>query len=281
MPASRPKHPGIQAAATSSACASGRWRTFRSAASVSRRPGYGTRVRLAGRRRTLTSSTLHLMSEPAENSDGTVRNLRPWKPGQSGRPGGRPKGVAKAVREVCGGSPLHLAHGLLEIAEDPKVRPRDRIAAYSELLDRGWGKASAFATSKQVTRSNWTRWPQRSGRSQSSSGPGKPRPSERNPDSDKDPPQWQGSTRARLRDRRHALEPQQPARRHRRYVHPPRGRGAFVEDVCGDDPELASYVRIEERELEAGGLNLASARAQVEDPRAHSTVTSRTPASDV
>ena len=86
------------------------------------------------------------MSEPAENSDGTVRNLRPWKPGQSGNPGGRPKGVAKTVREVCGGSPLRLAHGLLEIAEDPKVRPRDRIAAYSELLDRGWGKAPAFAS---------------------------------------------------------------------------------------------------------------------------------------
>jgi hypothetical protein len=27
--------------------------------------------------------------------------------------------------------------------------------------------------------------------------------------------------------------------------------------VRGDDPELASYLRIEERELEAGGLNQA------------------------
>ncbi len=26
----------------------------------------------------------------------------------------------------------------------------------------------------------------------------------------------------------------------------------FIEDVRGDDPELASYLRIEERELEAG-----------------------------
>jgi hypothetical protein len=33
----------------------------------------------------------------------------------------------------------------LEIAENPKVRERDRIAAYRELLDRGWGKAPAFA----------------------------------------------------------------------------------------------------------------------------------------
>ena len=29
----------------------------------------------------------------------------------------------------------------------------------------------------------------------------------------------------------------------------------FVEQACGDDPELASYLRIEERELEAGGRN--------------------------
>jgi hypothetical protein len=29
----------------------------------------------------------------------------------------------------------------------------------------------------------------------------------------------------------------------------------FVEEVRGDDPELARHLRIEERELEAGGLN--------------------------
>ena len=29
----------------------------------------------------------------------------------------------------------------------------------------------------------------------------------------------------------------------------------FIEEVRGDDPELAGYLRIEERKLEAGGLN--------------------------
>jgi hypothetical protein len=29
----------------------------------------------------------------------------------------------------------------------------------------------------------------------------------------------------------------------------------FIEEVRGDDPELASYLRIEERQLETGGLN--------------------------
>ena len=29
----------------------------------------------------------------------------------------------------------------------------------------------------------------------------------------------------------------------------------FIEEVRGDDPDLASFLRIEERELEAGGRN--------------------------
>jgi hypothetical protein len=29
----------------------------------------------------------------------------------------------------------------------------------------------------------------------------------------------------------------------------------FIWEVCGDEPELARLLRIEERELEAGGLN--------------------------
>ena len=34
----------------------------------------------------------------------------------------------------------------------------------------------------------------------------------------------------------------------------------FIEEVRGDDPELASYLRIEERELAAGGLNYREPR---------------------
>jgi hypothetical protein len=35
---------------------------------------------------------------------------------------------------------------MLEIAENPKAHDRDRVAACRELLDRGWGKAPAFAS---------------------------------------------------------------------------------------------------------------------------------------
>ena len=85
----------------------------------------------------------------AENNHETTRpggiTGNGFKPGQSGNPGGRPKGLAKTVRDICGGSPLRLAQVLLEIAEDPKAHNRDRVAASRELFDRGWGKAPAFA----------------------------------------------------------------------------------------------------------------------------------------
>jgi hypothetical protein len=53
-----------------------------------------------------------------------------------------------------------------------------------------------------------------------------------------------------------AVSPRLPARRLGRGVHPPRDAESFIEEVRGDDPEVAAKLSVEERELEGvGGLN--------------------------
>ena len=62
------------------------------------------------------------------------KNLRPWKPGQSGNPGGRPKGIARLAREH-GDKALNVLVSALD-DDDGRIR----IAAAREILDRGYGK---------------------------------------------------------------------------------------------------------------------------------------------
>lgn len=66
---------------------------------------------------------------------------KPWlfKPGQSGNPGGRSKGIAAIAREHKDKCIQVLAEALE--SDDAKTR----IAAAKELLDRGYGKAIAMS----------------------------------------------------------------------------------------------------------------------------------------
>ena len=61
-----------------------------------------------------------------------------WKKGQSGNPGGRPKEVAE-VRELSRQYTDEAIQTLVTLMQSAKVE-RTRLAAASELLDRGYGR---------------------------------------------------------------------------------------------------------------------------------------------
>ena len=86
-----------------------------------------------------------LWPQPATAKRDKRENLRPWKPGQSGNPSGRPKGIATQARELIGDDPSRLLNVFLEIAEDTRQKAADRRAAAESLLDRAYGKAPAYA----------------------------------------------------------------------------------------------------------------------------------------
>lgn len=86
----------------------------------------------------------HVSAAPRVGEPGAGR---PFEKGKSGNPSGRPKGIAKAAREALGGDPVALMTRLRDIAlgEVQGARVADQISAARELLDRGYGKAPAFA----------------------------------------------------------------------------------------------------------------------------------------
>jgi hypothetical protein len=64
-----------------------------------------------------------------------------FMPGQSGNPGGRPKGLVRRIREETRDGD-ELVEFMVRVFRDEDAPRRDRIAAVEWLADRGWGKAA-------------------------------------------------------------------------------------------------------------------------------------------
>src|SRR6202011_4050619 len=76
---------------------------------------------------------------------------RGFRPGQSGNPGGRPKGLATLAREAVGGGRdlvafyLAVFKGDTKVLRTRKITMRDRLQAAEWLAERGWGKSPVVA----------------------------------------------------------------------------------------------------------------------------------------
>jgi len=90
------------------------------------------------------------MPDETQNRNGSDRERVNGKfaPGVSGNPGGRPKGIAAAVRDAYPAN--EIVAGMVKIAKGLKVAGQkptisDMVRAREWLADRGYGKAAAFA----------------------------------------------------------------------------------------------------------------------------------------
>jgi len=81
------------------------------------------------------------------------KQLTPWVPGESGNPGGRPKGLAVLVRgKVKDGK--ELVDFYLKVFRDEKEDMKFRLEAAHWLGERGWGKALQFIEINEPKKNN-------------------------------------------------------------------------------------------------------------------------------
>ena len=70
---------------------------------------------------------------------------RPFQPGKSGNPGGRPRTV-QSIQELARKHTIEALDVLVQIMLNEKAPPNARVAAANTLLDRGYGKPPTFST---------------------------------------------------------------------------------------------------------------------------------------
>jgi hypothetical protein len=70
---------------------------------------------------------------------------KPFKKGQSGNPGGRPKVIA-GVKELAREHTAEAIETLVSIMTNPKSADAARVSAANALLDRGYGKPPQHLT---------------------------------------------------------------------------------------------------------------------------------------
>ena len=93
-----------------------------------------------------------LSMEFADNSIETALSPvvgRPFAPGMSGNPGGRPKGFARYVRELVGDDGRRIADFMFGVMEDERERTEVRMEATRWLADRGFGRSHVPVDVKQ------------------------------------------------------------------------------------------------------------------------------------
>jgi hypothetical protein len=65
-----------------------------------------------------------------------------FRPGRSGNPGGRPRGLARSVRELVGDDGLAIVEFWLSVMNDTSAKTSDRLKPSQLIADRGWGRVS-------------------------------------------------------------------------------------------------------------------------------------------
>lgn len=104
------------------------------------------------------------MTEPASERPKPPPG-RPFQPGRSGNPGGRPKGLAKAVRDrldkAAEANPDLTGVDLLVafwmgVMVDTTADMALRLKASQFLAERGWGKPAAFAPVEDENPLEWS-----------------------------------------------------------------------------------------------------------------------------